>query len=318
MGYGIKGHLGIAKETSWGTAVAAADYIKIMNESLALAIDRFDTINVHGSLAEPDDSAGIRRIEGDLEFGAHPVSIGYILKSAFTQSSVTTVLSGFLWNTQFRTPTADFSTGECSGQPYTLEIFRDVTSSHRYAGVVVNQLRLGYAPNQDVRVTAGVIGKTTSIIAATTPTFPGSPAQPFTFDSASLQLAGAATARIEGLQIAIDNQYEGIPALNASTSIAKILRRGPQTLGISGTIDFADITEYLDFVNQTERQLIVHVTKANSFAMTVDIPRMIYSAFPAQTSGRERVTVDFEGKGYYHTGSATAIQVNLTTVKSDY
>ena len=318
MGYGIKGHVGLAKETTWGTPVAATDYVKIMNEGMAVSIDRFDTINVHGSLAEPDDSAGIRRIEGDIEFGGHPVSIGYFLKSAFVQSSATEVASGVLWSTQFWTPTADFSTGACAGSPLTFEVFRDVTSSVQYSGCVVNQLTLGFAPNQDIRCTAAVIGKSSTVIAATTPTFPGSPAQPFTFDSCSLQLAGAATARIEALQIVVDNQLEGIPALNNSTAIAKILRRGPQMLNITGTIDFADLTEYLDFINQTERQLIAHVTKSSSFSMTVDIPRMVYTAFPGQIGGRERITVDFEGKGYYHTGSATAINVQLTTVKSDY
>mgnify|MGYP001595122982 CR=1 FL=1 len=318
MGYGISGHLGIAKETSWGTGVAATDYVKMLNETLALAIDRFDITNVHGSIAEPDDAAGVRRVEGSIEFAAHPVSIGYFLKSLFVQSSITVVASGFLWQTQFRSTTADFAVGTCAGQPYTLEVFRDVTSSHRYTGVVANQLTLGYAPNQDVRVTAGVIGKSASLIAKTTPTFPGSPSQPFTFDTASLSLAGAATARIEALRIVIDAQLEGIPALNASTEVAKVLRRGPQMVNLSGTIDFLDVAEYQDFVNQTERQLKVTVTKANSFMMSVDVPRMVYTAFPAQIGGRERLTVDFEAKAFYHSGSGTAIEVLLTTVKSDY
>jgi len=61
MGYGIKGFLGIAKETSWGTPVAAADYIKILNEGMATGFDRFDIVNVHGSVAEPDDVQGVTR-----------------------------------------------------------------------------------------------------------------------------------------------------------------------------------------------------------------------------------------------------------------
>lgn len=318
MPYGIQGHLGIAKETTWGTGVAATDYVKMLNENVALAFDRFDIVNVHGSLAEPDDQAGVKRLEGDIVFPGHPISIGYFLRSAFSGvNTITVVGSGVLWTTRFKTPTADFASG-VAGAPYTLEIARDVTSAHRYTGAMVNRLTLSYAPNQELRVTAGIIAKSTSLIAKTSPTFPGSPAKPFTFDTASVQLAGAATTRIEALTIAIDNQFEGIPALNLTDEVAKILRRGPQMLNISGTFEFADVTEYLDFLNQTERQLKVSVTKANSFAMVLDIPRMVYTAYPAAIAGRERITVDFEGKGFYHSGSGTAIQIDLTTVKSDF
>lgn len=317
MGYGFEGHIGLAKESTFGTAVAATDYIKALSEGLITNIERFDTVNVHGSFAEPDDSPGVKRAEGDLVFAGHPVSIGYALKSCFVQNSVTVVLSGFLFRNTFVTPTADFA-AVCAGQPYTFEIFRGVTSSHRYAGAVVNQLQLGYAPNQDLRVTASIIAKATSIIAKTTPTFPGSPAKPFTFDTASVQLAGAATVRMEALNITIDNQLEGVPVLNNSDEVAKILRRGPQMVNISGTLDFADVAEYLDFLNQTERQIKVSTFKANSFGMVVDIPRMVYTAFPVGIAGRERITVDFEGKGFYHSGSGTAIDIQLTTVKSNY
>ncbi len=318
MGYGIKGFAGIGKETTWGTAVAATDYLKTLNENVALALDRFDIVNVHASLAEPDDATGINRIEGSIEFPGFPTGLGYFLKSAFVQSSVVEVTSGVLWTTKFYSPTADFATGVAAGQPYTLELFRDVSSSHRYAGAMVNQLTFGFAPNQDVRISAGIIAKAATLLSKTTASFPGSPVKPFTFDTASIQLGGAANARFEALQIEVDNQLEGIPALNASTAVAKILRRGPQMVNISGTLDFPDVAEYQQFVNQTEQSLVVHAFKANSFALLIDIPRMVFTAFPTGVPGRERLTADFEAKGFFHSGSANAIEVQLTTTKSDY
>ena len=317
MAYGIRGHLGIAKETSWGTPVAATDYIKLLNEGLATGFDRYDITNIHGSVAEPDDMQGVTRVEGDIEFAGHPVSVGYMLKSAFVQSSVQSIGAN-LWKTTFATPSADFADGSCAGTPYTLEIYRDVTSSMRYYGCAVNRLVMGFAPNQDVRFTAGFIAKGGSLIAKTTPTYPSSPAKPFSFESVSLSIAGAGTTRIEALTVTIENQLEGIPALNLTQDIAKILRRGPQMITVGGTMDFPDVTQYLDFVNQTEVALAVSAFRANSFQLTVEIPRMVYTAFPVSLRGRERITVDFTGKGYYHTGSGNAIKVALTTVKSDY
>jgi hypothetical protein len=268
-------------------------------------------------VAEPDDMQGVARVEGDIEFAGHPVSIGYFLKSAFVQSSVQSIGAN-LWQTTFKSPTADFNAGTAAGQPYTLEINRDVSSSMRLTGAVVNQLTMGFAPNQDVRFTAGIIAQGVTLIQGTTPTYPGSPAKPFSFETVSLSVGGVGTSRIEALQISIDNQLEGIPALNLTQNIAKVLRRGPQVITLSGTIDFPDVTEYLDFINQTERQFIISVTRASSFKMVIDIPRVVYTAFPVALRGRERITSDFTAKAYYQAGSATAIDIRLTTVKSDY
>ena len=39
--YGMQGHIGIAEESVWGTAIAATDYFKALNESLETDIERF-------------------------------------------------------------------------------------------------------------------------------------------------------------------------------------------------------------------------------------------------------------------------------------
>ena len=54
MGIGIQGHVGIGLEATWGTAVAADNYMEILNESLASNFDRFITRNAHGAIYEPE------------------------------------------------------------------------------------------------------------------------------------------------------------------------------------------------------------------------------------------------------------------------
>src|SRR3990172_6861429 len=98
MSYGFAGFIGIARETGWGsgTNVSSGGYIEALNESLTTNIDRFDYKNIIGTLASPDDMAGVKRVAGDIAFAAHPVTLGYFLLSAFSQATVSTVLSGFL------------------------------------------------------------------------------------------------------------------------------------------------------------------------------------------------------------------------------
>lgn len=314
---GFVGFVGIAKESSYGTPVGATDYFEIMSENLSESIDRFPTRNVVGGFFEPDDYAGARRAAGNLSMFGHPVSIGHLLKAAFSTISGSPVLSGFLHLSRFITTKSDFNTS-IACQPYTLEINRDVTSSHQIAGAVCNRLQLSLAPNQDLRCTADWIAQAGTLLSKTTPTYPGSPTDPFTFETASLSIGGSATARWESFNMVINNNLDGILALNASSNIIRVRRRGPQQVTLSGTIDFTDVAEFLDFKNQTERQLQLTLTRANSFSLLIDVPRFIYTAFPTGIPGRDRLTVSVAGTARYSTTSAVAVSIGLTTTKSNF
>jgi len=318
MPYGMQGHIGIARETTWGTPVAAADYFKALSESVVLSIDRFETINIHGALYEADDSAGIRRISGDISMPAHPVSVGWALKGVFGLSTVTSVAAATQVNVFTFATTAAGSLNPLPGS--TLEIYRPgetgTSSAFQIAGAQVSQMTLSVAPNQDVRVGMSIIGKAYAGLAKTSPTFPASSVEAFTFDTTSIQLAGAAIDRVESLTFTFDNQLEGVPTLNNSTNISRARRTGPQTVRVSGVFSFVDFTDYNAFVSQTEQRLVASWTKTASFAMVVDVPRMVFTAAPVQMAGRDRITVDFEAMGRYHVGSASAVKVTLTTINS--
>lgn len=318
-GLGFLGFIGIAKEVAWGTPVAATDYIEAMSESVQASMDRFATVNIRNGYEEPSDEAGILRIGGDIALSGNPVSIGNFLKGALQTKSVSIVASGALWtNHFFSIKKGDEFSADVSHQPYTVEIFRDVTTSVQYAGMCVDSLAINFQPNQDVRFTATLIGKDEANLVASTPTFPSSPTTPFRFDTSSIQIGGAANAKMESLTIEIANNLTGVPRLNGTDKIAAIRMSDFQMINITGSLEFSSTDEYDDFIAQSEQALIVSVTKANSFAMTIDIPKMVYTAFPTGIGGRERQTVDFTGKGFYHAGSGTMIQIDLTTTSSAY
>jgi hypothetical protein len=317
MSYGKLGYIGLAKENIWGTPVTPSDYLKGLSESLTLGIDAFEVENIVGGFHEPNDVDGLRRITGDFVIPAYPVSMGFLLKGAMNSNSITAVASGVLWTSHFTTPKSEFAAG-VARQPYTLEIGRDVGSASQFAGCCLDRLVMTLAPNQELRMQASWLGKAHLYKALTTPTYPGSSAAPFTFDSASLAIGGSANARVEALSMTIDNQLEGIPTLNASNTIARISARGPQMVRLSGTLDFPDITEHLDFINQTERSFKLSLFKANSFQFVIDVPVMVYRTFPLGMSGRGRNLVQFEARARFHTPSLTTVGLMLTTVKSNY
>ena len=314
---GYLGFLGMAREGTWGTAVAATEYAELMSENMVATIDRFDTRNIYGGFYEPTDSAGARRSAGGTVMAANPLPLGHLLRAAFGSSSASTVLSGFLYTMNHTSVKSEFADG-VPRPPYTLEVHRDVTSSHRYAGAVANRLTMAVAPNGALMATVDWVAKTRSLIARSTPTFPASPVEPFTFDTVSLQLAGAANARLESVTLTVDNQLDPILALNNSNEIARIRTSGPQLIRISGTMDYIDVAEEQDFVNQTERAFKFTMTRGQSFALLVDVPVFVYRTFPTGMQGRGRQTVGFEGMARYLTSSLSSILVQLTTTKSNY
>lgn len=318
MAYGFSGHIGYAKESGWGsgTVVASGDYIEALSEDLTLQIERFGYKAIIGSMAEPDDATGLFRVAGGIRLAANPMWLLPFLKGCL-HSVVTTSGTGPIYTHAFQTTSggADFSTA-VPNQPYSFEIFRDVGTSMRYTGCLIDTLSFTFSAEGPVMCEAGIIGKDAETIAKTTPTFVTSPAKPFGFDTVSLSLGGAGTALIESLTVAINNNFEGLGALALSNRISKVRRNNHQMVEVRGTLDFTDVTEYQNFVNQTEQRLAINTTRAASWAMLVDIPRLVYTAFPVGIPGRERITVDFAGKGFVHQGSGLALKIALTSVQS--
>lgn len=317
---GMLGHIGIGKETTWGTAVAVTDYVEAMSESIVSNLDRFETRNIIAGLYEPDDSAGIEHHEGEIVFGANPRNLGHFLNGCLGVNSVTVVLSGFLFSNAFA-PVNTLANSLHPLPPYTLEVFRpgasDTASSFRYAGVQIAKMAFNVKPNQDMEVTASIIAKANTLLTKSSATFPTSPTQMFTFDTASVQLlSGGAVDRFEDLSIEIDNQLEGITTLNNSTTISRVRRTGPQMIRISSTVGFDDFADFLAFKNQTEQRLVLSLFRANSFALVLDIPRVVWTEAPVQIGGRDRLTFNFAGMGRFHTGSNMAMRATLTTVTS--
>lgn len=320
MSYGMQGYIGLAKESVWGTPVVPTAFATAMSETLGITIDRFETKNIFGGMYKPDDEAGVRRISGDTVHAGDPSTLGYLLHAAFG-SVATTSLSGATFKQHiFQCATSDVSS-VCALPPYTLEVFRDVTSAQQYAGCNLSKLSMQLQPNQDLRLTANWVGRSMlhkARIAAASVTFPSSPVSPFTFDVASFSFGGSAVDYVEAFTIDLDNKLEGIAALNNSTNIQRIARNEAIVGGVSGTVAFDDISQAQLFLNQTEQSISVNLFRASSFSCLITMPRVIYTAFPLATPGRGRITVGFTGECRMPVGSAGGIAITLRNNVASY
>src|SRR3990167_8495584 len=125
QGYGMVGHIGIGKETSWGTGVAASAYFEALSENLTGTYDWFDVRNIHGKFSPPDQMRGMRRVGGSIVLPGNATPLGFFILGAAGIQSNTTGLSGFLHRHTFTMAAADNAANNPL-TPFTFEVFRDV------------------------------------------------------------------------------------------------------------------------------------------------------------------------------------------------
>lgn len=293
-GLGMMGYVGFGRENSGGVAVAPSYFFMALSESLTFNFERYELANIAGQLAEPDDRAGIGRVEGDISAVFDPPVAGHILRGAIGSASVTS-LGGGLWRHDFSPPAVSQWDSRFAQAPFTFDIYRDVGSSQSYYGVNINRLELSLQPNQALQFTIGVLGIGMANRAASTASYYS--LTPFTFDQASLTLGGAPDFDIESFTFTVDNALEGVPTLGGVNAIRKIRRSDFVKASLSMTLGFEDIVELNRFMNQTEVAMNIFMrSSGGSFALELDLPRLIYTSHPTGVGGRGRQTVTIDAK----------------------
>src|SRR3972149_7190953 len=82
-------HIGVARQTAWGTPVAAAAYLRFRSESLVTSIEEVTPPNIQGAPDEGPTYQGFEGHAGDIVFDAHPDILGWFLLSGLGPDTVT-------------------------------------------------------------------------------------------------------------------------------------------------------------------------------------------------------------------------------------
>lgn len=314
--FGANAHLGLAKETAFGTPAAAADYIPFISEAITHAIEQLMESSNRAMPDEPPQFAGLETFAGDIVLEGRPSILGYLLHSCLNTPNTTGVAPGPY--THVFTPRTDNFAAACALQPYTLEVHRDLGAANafQFAGAVVNTLGFEFGVGQKIlKCTAGVIAKDVTNIAKTTPSF--ATEDPFLWHQATITIGGTGNQSLESLGLTINNACEGVPLLNNTRKIAKISRNGFRTLDFNATFDVDDLTEYTRFKNQTETAFVITLTNGTNYELKFELNKVRYTAFPLGVSGSGRLTVAVTGKAKYD-ATTKLVTVTLKNMKAIY
>jgi hypothetical protein len=320
MPFGALAHIGLGKETTWGTAVAADDYIRFASEGMTEEIEQVISENIAGIVDEGASYEGMHNVSGDLSFDVYPNVAGHLLRSAFG-APVTTSVNESVYKHVFTPVQTSFSS--LSALPsYTLEIHRDLQQAFQYAGSVVNDLTFSFGTDTKImQGSAAIIAKALTLVAKTTPNFEAT--NPFLWNQAKVTIDGTQNSDIQTLSFGVNNSLEGRSTLNQKKEISRIQRNGKRVFPVSFTLDLSDLSEYNRFRAQSEVSAVIELTGAlidgtNNFSLKIEIPKLRYNAFPINVGGSETITASVEGSAKYDPASAHAMKITLVNTKATY
>ena len=321
MGYGRQGHLGMAAQQSFGTAVASYDFVPIISESLVTNLEQLLEENMRQRFEESPSREGLLTVAGDIVMEAHPIMMGHFLRGVTGQHSLTAQSSA--WDHHFLPGQTDFDAANCALPPFTLSIFRDVGSSFQFTDAIINGLTIDIAGGAFVRMTANVLARVSSLMNPLT----AAPLDetPWTWDAASISIAGVTNADMEDVSISINNNIEGVTTLNATRRHSKYKRAGDRTYGISGTVDFCDITEYTKFRSSTKQRFLINVKGVNDLDgagvtenLLIDLPSVLYETYEGVIGNPNRLSATFTGNAKYDQTSSYGFEATLTNSRTAY
>lgn len=324
MPYGSLAHVGLGKEATWGTAAAVNDYIRFASEGLNEEIEQVISEALDGVVDEGASFEGMHNISGDLSFDVYPNVVGHMLRAAFG-APVTTQPDAVNNPTVYQhvfTPVQSNFSNVCALPPYTYEVHRDLEQAFQYAGALVNDLTFSFGTDTKImQGTAAIIAKKLALIAKTTPSFEAT--NPFLWHQATITIGGAVNGDVQTLQFGVNNSLEGRSTLNNTKEISRVLRSGKRTFPVSFTLDLKDLAEFNRFRSQggvAAKIELVGETISGTYTnkLTIDIPKLRYTAFPINVGGAEAFTASVEGSAKYDNTSAHAMKVTLVNTKSAY
>jgi hypothetical protein len=326
VSFGTEAHIRVARQDSANAPVSATTSfhsIPFVSETMAVGIPDVISDTIRARYDPGPSVQGLLQAGGEITCRVHPISIGLFLYAICGQCSTSVSVSGFSHVIQ---PVDTRFYDEIALVPWTIEKYAGADEAHFFHDCNAARFMLEITPGAYMRSSVGWIARTHSAATKSTPSFPSG--LEYTWNQASISIAGAGNILWETMALTIDNALDGIPALDGTVVNRRILRNGFRNIRISGMMDFPNNNEFDKFRAGSEQPVIVTITgptgalascgSGNPDRLRIDIPAFRYATFPVAVTGPNRVTVAFDGRAVYHVASAASIRFTVTNTLAVY
>ena len=308
---GALSFLGLGRETTWNTPVAASAFFPFSSESLKVSIEPIAEAQIRGVLDQSPRYKGLITIGGSFSGPVYPSLIGHLLRAALGAPTTT----GIGPYTHTFNPTQGRFSNSAALPPYSITVGRD-GAIERYSGCVCQSLSFSFAKGGMLTFEAQWIGASYDYPGAPTVALPTD--TPFTLD-ALVQRNGVAFGSLQDISIAINNNIEGVRTINNNGGIiSRVAWNGMRTIEVSGTADFDNNTLYNDFLAFGDTPWLFEWSQGANTRLTLTFPAMKNLDGSPNVGGEGRITLPFSLSAEYDFATGGAMQAVLVNNVASY
>lgn len=295
--------LGIAKETTWGTAVNPAYFVPFKDAKPEDVIEYIKDQGIRGAMAETYNIlAGPTKGTFDVSGETFPDSIGLFLLATLGTDTVTG--TGPYVHT--------FKLARTGQSPSLTLSYYDGTSERQWAGHIIEELSFKWAAKAALEYTVKTQGKPSATTSTGTPTV--TTTTPFLSWAFTATLGGTTKVNVVGFDVSFKSKLYLQYAANNSQAPSAVIEGAT---GITGKITFdkMDDSELTNFLSNTQSSLVLTgVQGANQ--IVIQISKCAFTK--AIVSGKEVVQVDVDFEGLDNTTDNGPALIKLTNSVATY
>lgn len=300
VGIGALGYVGYGVESgaAEGTAVAPTKFLAVNSISFSDSNDYLTPMQIRGNRDMSVAMPAPYQVTGTMEMAMVPDDIGYLLKSAFAASVVTSPYASGGY-------THVFTPGNAS-PTFTFQTAAQDQLVMRYTGVRINTFELKAAFGEIVTASFGLDGVDRAKYTGSAPTvtYAANSTTPFHFNTSTVKIgttiAGAtADLNIRDYTFNINNNVEHIGTLRATRGYRRVAL-GARNVGLSMSVDLQGTTEYDRLLNDTEFAVSLYmeggrlVQQNVPTSLKIDLPRVKYRTVGVPINAGDYLTQDIE------------------------
>lgn len=313
------GYVGIAKESTFGTAVAPANFLPVKSAEANTDPQNYYPEEIRSSRAKNKVVPMGQKHEASTELDAEPNNLGHFLLAAL--GNVASVQPDDVGN-----PTVYdhvFTPGNVLPS-YTLEMY-DTLMIRRIAGSKLDTLSLAVEAGGDGVLTAEGSWFAQSIAdeaAAASPSY--NDQLPFSFNGVDVTKGGSATTEVRSMELEISNNLKDDHYVLSSSKNVSEIPEGMREVTGSVEMFFKSKADYTAFMAGTKDSLKFTFTGAiisgtYSEKLILDLPDISYDAFEVPLDGPDdEIVATMEFTALYDSNSAYEVQATLTNTITAY
>ena len=273
---GQLGAVGLALESSWGVAAAAARYLEVNNADLRPVIGYEIPEVVRASRARRRVRGGSVIYSGPVNFEVSADGVGEILKAAFgtvTSTLVSSTASGSVYQHTFT------RVESVSLPSLTVEQNLGGLTSKQITGVRINRLGLSVSPGAVLIADVDCRGRDETLITPTSPTYPTD--EPLHHSGFAAQIGGASSGEVENFELrVVNNLVDDVWTAGAAGKLGK-LPSGTFAVGGRFALGFESTSAYEAFKSGADTALQFKLTGATivgtwKYDLQIDLPKVRY------------------------------------------